>query len=373
MVAYVPLLTLVLPAKIVGLAGNAQVAWLAMGTLAGAITASLANIAFGWASDTIGTRRLWAAAGLCLTAASYPLILAATSLAGLVAAMIVFQVSLNMLLAPLAAWAADVVPDSRKGLLGGLLGAGPLIGALAGVVATLPAFPEPWMQMIVVCILVLILTAPLLLSSPGNYDVRSASPSAPPRRRASKRGDFILLWFARLLVQVAGNVMFGFLFFYFRTLPDAPLQAGVAQLAALALLLAFPIGLACGALSDRLGRRKPFLIAAAGAGAAGLGLMASATELLPSAIGYVLFGCGSGVFLALHSGYAMQLLPSPAHRGRDLGILNLTNTLPAIAAPLLAIWLVPGRGFDLLLALLAGLLLLSACCILLVRHDAQTA
>jgi hypothetical protein len=56
-----------------------------------------------------------------------------------------------------------------------------------------------------------------------------------------------------------------------------------------------------------------------------------------------------------------------------MGILNLTNTLPSIIAPLLAIWLVPGRGFSLLLTVLAGMLVLSALCVALVRTDQQSA
>ena len=198
---------------------------------------------------------------------------------------------------------------------------------------------------------------PVLLAGSAR---RHGAPSDSPLR-ARSRTDFILLWCARLLVQVAGNVLFGFLFYYFQTLRDAPTQAGVARLSALALLVAFPIALGSGALSDRLGRRKPFLVVSACVAAAGLGLMTSAVEFLPSAIGYGLFGCASAVFLSLHSSFAMQFLPSPARRGRDLGVLNLTNTLPATIAPQLAIWLVPGRGFEALLALLAALMRSQAC------------
>lgn len=371
-IAYVPLLTLLLPAKVAALAGEDAVAWLGVVSLAGAVAASLANIAFGWASDLMGSRRSWAGAGLCLTVGSYALVQVALSLPALVAAIIVYQVALNMLLAPLTAWAADMVPDRRKGLLGGLLGAGPLIGALAGVIATLPMLREPWMGMTATCLLLLLFAVPLLLfSSPARPDATAPRAIAP--RRARSRTDFTLLWCARLLVQVAGNVLFGFLFYYFRTLRDAPSQAGVARLSALALLVAFPIALGSGALSDRLGRRKPFLVVSACAAAAGLGIMTSAVDFLPSAIGYGLFGCASAVFLSLHSGFAMQFLPSPTRRGRDLGVLNLTNTLPAIVAPLLALWLVPGRGFAGLLAVLAGLMLLASLCTLLVRHDAQAA
>lgn len=371
-VAYVPLLTLLLPARVALLAGEARVEWLGAATLAGAIAAGIANVAAGWASDMVGTRRLWAGTGLCLTIASYALLHDVRSLPDLIVAIVAYQIALNMMLAPLAAWAADKVPDRRKGLLGGLMGAGAPIGALAGVIATLPIIAEEGMRMAAVCGIVLLLTLPLILSRDVAY------PDEPTRDiaelgRPPARADFALLWLARLLVQIAGSVLFAFLFYYFQTLPDAPSQAGVARLAAMALLLAFPIALAFGRMSDRLGPRKPFLIAAAVAAAVGLAVMAANDELVPAAGGYALFGCASAVFLALHSTYAMQLLPSPERRGRDLGVLNLANTIPAVIAPLLAIWLVPGRGFGPLLAVLALLILLAGVCILLVRRDSQEA
>jgi len=216
----------------------------------------------------------------------------------------------------------------------------------------------------------LALIVPLLLSRFSNPPDPLGLQTAAPRRTTA-RADFALLWLARLFIQVAGSVMFAFLIYYFQTLPDAPSDAGVARLSALTLLIAFPVALAFGRLSDRLGPRKPFLVVAAAAAAVGLGLMASQTALTSAAAGYALFGCGSAVFLALHSGYAMQLLPSPARRGRDLGVLNLANTLPSVIAPALAIWLVPGRGFGPLLAALTALTVLAGGCILLVRRDAQ--
>jgi MFS family permease len=371
-VAYVPLLTLLLPARVAALAGGAQIEWLAAATLAGAFAASVGNIVFGWASDRVGSRRLWAAAGLCLTVASYASLSGVGTLPELVLAVVLYQLVLNMLLAPLAAWAADVVPDDRKGLLGGWLAAGPLLGALASIIVTLPAGACFELRLAAVCLLVLVLTGPLLLwrAAKGNL------PGAPVqiiRERRVRGLDLLLLWCARLLVQIAGSVLFGFLLYYFQSLPDEPPEASIAQLSALALLIALPVSLLCGRLSDRLGRRKRFLVGAALMAAAGLSVMAATTQVAASAAGYVIFMSALSMFLSLHAGYAMQLLPSAQHRGRDLGILNLTNTIPAVIAPVLAVWLVPGRGFGSLLALLAGFMLLAACCILFVRSDAQRA
>lgn len=367
-VAYAPLLTLLLPARILLVAGQSHVHWMGAAILFGALVASASNIGFGWLSDVIGTRRSWVAAGVGLTLSSYVLLALANSPKSIVLAVCLFQAVLNMLLAPLAAWTAESIPDHQKGRLGGLLVAGPLLGAGAGVIATLPGIPSLSMQLGTVCVIVAVLAAPLLfVHLPAGSGNRPREVEA--RRRTHARSDIALLWLSRFLVQVAWGTLFGFLLYYFQALPNGPTDWQVAQLSAVALAIAFPAAYAIGVFSDRLGRRKPFLILAAVVAATGLMVMAPARSVSASALGYLLFACGSTIYLALHSTYGMQLLPSPHRRGRDLGILNLSNTLPAIVAPVLAVSLVPAQGYASLLGLLAALLLLAALIIFFVRSD----
>lgn len=366
-VAYVPLLTLVLPARIGELAGDARIEWLGVASLVGASTASLGNLAFGWASDILGTRRMWAAAGLVMTVLSYALLHFATSVLDILFAIVAYQLALNMLLAPMVAWAADVVPDSDKGLLGGLLAAGPPAGALAGVLVTMPAVPGWSMQLALICVLVIGLTGPLL--GLGRCQPRTLIADDAPRK-LNAYFDFGLLWFARLLVQIAWAVLFTFLLYFFQSQSDPPSQFRIALLSAATLLAAFPATLVIGRVSDRIGPRRPFLMAAALVAAIGLLIMAWKSQSGWAMAGYAIFGCATACFLALHSAFSMQLLPSRSRHGRDLAVLNLANTLPNLIAPALAIWLVPGRGFGPLLTLLAMLIVLAAVCVHFVRNDA---
>ena len=66
-VAYVPFLTILLPMRVSAMAGADDVAWLAFATFFGAMSASLSNIAFGWASDATRRRVPWIAVGLLLS------------------------------------------------------------------------------------------------------------------------------------------------------------------------------------------------------------------------------------------------------------------------------------------------------------------
>ena len=83
--------------------------------------------------------------------------------------------------------------------------------------------------------------------------------------------------------------------------------------------------------------------------------MALARDWTTGAFAFGCYAIGYGVFLPLQAAFSMQLLPDPQHRGRDLGILNLTNTLPSLLGPLLTWALATPRDFGAVMMTLVGL------------------
>src|SRR3546814_10893518 len=81
----------------------------------------------------------------------------------LVGIIIAWQLTLNMMLGPLAAWAGDCVPDDQKGLLGGLLAFSPALGAWSGALVTWPGLVSGESRLIVIALLVASAVLPVLL------------------------------------------------------------------------------------------------------------------------------------------------------------------------------------------------------------------
>ena len=364
-IAYVPLLTLILPIKVEAIAPDDKVALLSLATLIGAVVASVVNIVVGIVSDRTVLRergrRPWVALGLVLTLASYVLIDVVTTRVGLIVGIVLFQGALNLMLAPLSATAADEIPDQQKGLAGGLMGAVYTFGALAGMVVTASAGWSEGTQLAIVGGLVTACMLPFLLISRRRGPIVPASVPVVQAGAGRKR-NLARVWTARLLVQIAGSILFAYLLFYFETVERTgpPVSPGeiarqVAWLAGSVTILLVPLSIATGRLSDAVRLRKPFLLITAVMMAVGLGLMALLPQWIPAAAGYVLFATGVGLFLGLQGAYAMQLLITPEHRGRDMGVLNLTNTIPALIAPSLAFALAGEGDFQSLLLVLTGL------------------
>jgi hypothetical protein len=110
------------------------------------------------------------------------------------------------------------------------------------------------------------------------------------------------------------------------------------------------------------------LLASALLAALGLLGMAWSGGFAVAALCFGLFSVGSSTFLALHAIFSMQLLPDPRHRGRDLGLVNLTNTLPSLLGPLLAWTLATPHDFDAVMLVLAALALCGGLTVLAVRE-----
>jgi MFS family permease len=355
-IAYVPFLTILLPIRITAVAGSENIRWLAFITFSGAIAASAGNILFGWLSDRSGSRRGWIATGLALNVGlllAMTLVVAPLALLGLI---LLWQLALNMMLGPLSAWAGDCVPRTQMGLLGGLLAFAPGMGALAGVLITVSNLAGPSARVALVAALIVVCVAPaLLFGRPLSVPVEADSEASVQTRR-----PFVAMWLARLLVQIAEAALFAFLLIYFRSVQADIGEGFIARLFCVVLVAAVPVALTVGRWADRT--RRPFFplaIAAAFAGS-GLVVLALSTSIDRAIAGYVLFGLATTVFLSLHSGQTLRVLPRAQHRGRDLGVFNLTNTVPSLIMPWLTLALVPSFGFAGLFALLAVLAFTSA-------------
>ena len=352
-IAYVPFLTILLPMQLTAMVGEKDVTWLAYATFAGAIAASLANIGFGWASDRAGTRQPWIAAGLITSCALLLAFSAVESAGAAIALLVTWQFALNMLLAPLAAWAGDCVPDEQKGVLGGLLAFAPAAGAAAGVLITIPGFASPEARLWLVAGLVTIFVLPALLVGRPHPFPHLMQDEPQSEAFTRPRGSIGRMWLARLLVQISEAALFAFLYFWLRSIDPGMTDARVAQVFGAILLGAVPLALAAGRWADRQGRPfVPLAITAAGV-TLGLLIMAVAPSLALALIGYVVFGLNASIFLSLHTAQTFRVLPRANHRGRDLAFFNLTNTGPSLAIPWLALALVPGFGFPGLLLALA--------------------
>lgn len=352
---YLPLLTLLLPMRVEELAGDARVAVLTACTEAGGVAASVANIGLGWLSDRAvamgGGRRRGLGYGIAAVLLAYAPLAVARSAGALVATIVLFQVAVNAVLAPLTAMIAEEAPDADKGLTGGLLALGVPFAALLGA-AVMDAPLSTAGRLAALALAAATAIAPILRTRPPP---RSAGPD---RQAPGPRRDLWIAWAARLLVQVAGNVLFGYLLYYLEgAVPEvghAALARRAGPLITLAYALPVPAALLLGRWSDRMRRRKPALLAAAAIATAGLVGMAAAHGWTEAAGAFGVFALGWGVFMPLQATYAMQLLPDPAWRGRDLGIVNLANTAPALIGPAL-VWSLADRGdFDLLLLVLAA-------------------
>ncbi|HWS52046.1 MAG TPA: MFS transporter [Microbacterium sp.] len=126
---------------------------------------------------------------------------------------------------------------------------------------------------------------------------------------------------------------------------------------------------AAGWLSDRWGRRRPFILASVCLYAAGAGVSAFATDLPVLIVGAVLTSLGVALFLAINQAMVLDVLPlRDTQAGRFMGITAFSQKIPNALAPLLAPVLlatggVAGENYTLLylsagaFALLGGLLI----------------
>ncbi len=339
--AFMPLLVLLVPRRIELLAPEDSAAALSWVLLAGACAAGAGNLLAGHISDgwlaRHGTRRGLVAIGVALLTASYGLLALADSLSGLLAAIVAYQLALNCAFAPLGALLADHFPDHTKGRMGGIMTAALPLSSLS-VVLVGWLFPTDGATaflfagaMAVACFL------PLLLSWRLGPGLAQATGAGRSDSAAWSRRDFAIAWGSKLAIQLGASFVQGYIYLYVAALLAGEATALLAQMSAPAALIAIVATLGAGYMSDRMGRRRLPLALASLALALGLVLLSYAEGLAMLLAGYVAFQAGLAAFSSVDTALIGQLVAGRSNRGVLLGIMNLTNTLPSVIAPVLTL------------------------------------
>lgn len=348
-IAFIPFFALLLPRKIEHFSAGDTLTDLSWVLLIGAVTASFAHILAGnWGDRWLarfGSRRGLIGIGLLALSGSYLCLAAATDVLTITAAVVAYQIALNLFFAPLGALLVDYVPDGRKGTVAGWLNAAlPLASIFTAIIARVYPVDDVagfW----VVLAAVIACSAPLLILWPVHLRPLSASDrsKAPPPRQV--RNDFFIAWCARFLIQFGAAIVLGYLFAYLSLSMDIPgfpvsASAGVATLALVAAAVGFASAVGAGRLSDgRFGRLAPMTTGAICVAIAFATLALTESWLLFVAA-YAVCQIGLACFVTVDSALVAQLLHGHGRRGMWLGVMNLTNTLPGVFGPIVTLTVV---------------------------------
>ncbi len=351
----ITLATVLLPRQIASMVSANQTGTFALIVGVGAVAAVLTNPLVGMLSDRttsrFGRRRSWLVAGGILTVAAVLLLSVASSLLLVVIEWIFLEIAINLVQASLTAILPDQVPVRQRATVSAFAaGLGTLLGGLFGQILVAQVFKEIQAAYVSIAVAIVIMLALFLLvlheaPLPREYvppfrikQIFAAYSLTPLAHR-----DFFLTWLARCLMFLGYTTVVNFMFFYLqdavqyvRVFPGQTTAQGVQTFFAINVGSILVASLFGGMLSDKMQRRKLFVIVASIIMTVGLLLYAFFPTWAMVIVATVVLGLGMGVFLAVDLALASQVLPRAADRGKDMGIINTAIFLPMILSPLIA-------------------------------------
>ncbi|MDP3892792.1 MFS transporter [Nocardioides sp.] len=353
---------------------------LALVTGTGAAVSMVLNPLWGAFSDRttlrMGRRLPWVLGGLVTGVLALLLLSRAGNVATMVLCWGLVQASLNAMLAALTAAVPDQVPVRERGTVGGFVAIAQTLGVIvgAGLAAATGSITAGY---VAVAATLVVLSLPYCLTS---RDV--AIDAAPPFHAGrflrsfwvspTRHPDFAWAWLTRFLINLGNAIVLLYLLYY---VSDAVgLGAAAAANTVFGLTAAYGVctvgtALVSGIWSDRVGRRKVFVSGSGVVMAVALVLLALSPTLATAWVAAVILGIGFGAYTAVDFALITQVLPSDDDRAKDLGVINIANTLPQVLAPVVAaaVLTLLGRGYPTLYLFGAAVTLLGAALVSRIR------
>jgi MFS family permease len=289
------------------------------------------------------------------------------------------QLLFNALLAALTAVLPDQVPPAQRGLVAGALGICVPVASVGGTFLVQLFTGNRLAMFLAPCAIggffILLFAARL----DDRRLARADRPAWSLRELAStfyvnprRNPDFAWAFASRFLFVLAYAFLATYQAYYLldrigSAEADVPRQIFLGTLAQSVVVVA--ASLVGGRLSDRTGRRKPFVLAAAVVYGLAMFVIAVASSFDGFLVGMAVGGLGFGVYVAVDLALAVDVLPDKDNVAKDLGVFNIAGALPfsvgpAVAPAILAI----GGGYGVLYAVAGVCAIMAAVAILPVRR-----
>jgi len=357
---YAGILTVLLPLQVEHIDRAHKVAALGVVSGVSALFALVFNPIGGALSDRtrsrFGRRAPWLVAASVAVVVTLALLGRAGTVLLVAVVWCLAQAVANLYQAPLSAVIPDRVSRQRRGAASAVAGVSSVLGGVAGVgLASQFTGHLGWGY----------LTLGVLLAATAAYFVVSTAdaPAAGlPRPRdtrnlAARLADFLSALrhrdFALVFTSRAGAILGYYLVISYElyiltdyiALPGRMRPAqGVTILAAISAVGALLASAIAGPVSDRLDRRKPFVVISSAVAGAGCVLPVLSPTFTTIEIFAAFAGIAFGCYLSVDAALVTLVLPRSEDAARDLGVLNIANAGPQVLAPLLAALIISHAG-----------------------------
>ncbi|WP_242668123.1 MFS transporter [Bifidobacterium longum] len=350
----------------------------------GCVFALIANIVFGAMSDItrsrFGKRTPWIVCGGFITAAGYLLAANSAALAGIVAGWSIVQVGVNMMIAPAVAVLSDRIPESTRGTFSAFYGGAQIVGQSAGTFMGAQFIKHMGAGFLTGAVLFAITGIIAVLVWPRERSSKNDEVAAKtlsisdilrsfilPTRNCR---DFYLALVGRLLLMVGWSMVATYQLYILQKYVGLSVDESgtvISTMSVISMIVLIVTSMISGPISDRLHRRK--IIVAVGSVIIAIGI--AIPIMMPTALGMMLYagvaGTGYGIYIAVDQALNVDVLPSQEEAGKDLGILNLANTVGQVLAPVIVGGVVATSSYATIFPIAIVCVLVGAVVIMLIR------
>ncbi len=316
-----------------------------------------------------GRRRPWIAGGVLLFAVGLALTGIQTTLVGMAITWALAVVGFCVASAALTAVVSDQVPVSQRGVISSGVAGANAIGTVLGVALVGLIITQQELGYLVIAVLLVVCTTPFLvrmrdepLTAGQARLVASESVTDGARIGVNLRAhpDYTWALASRILVYLGNALGTALLLYYFGfALKIADAEDFLVNTILIYVAVTLLVAVFGGNLSDRLGKRKAFVLV----GGVAQGLAAALLAFVPSPpmalVAAALLGFGWGAFLSVDQAVSTQVLPDAESRGKYLGVMNIAVAVPQNVGPLLGAIIVALTGGFVWLFVLSALALVA--------------